>query len=93
MLNIKYTPEIVSFVVTDEGRSGFSFNMRDSIPTFRLPLLPEDEEPVIDLTPLLAGVYDRAGYNLVIRYDQPPKPLLSEQDTAWSAEILSASAT
>ncbi len=66
----------------------YPFFMRQSIPTFSLPLLPDDAEPTVDLGALLNGVYDRAGYDLVIRYDQPPIPDLSAEETIWAAELL-----
>jgi len=38
---------------------------------------------VIDLRHLLDQVYDRAGYEVVIDYDQLPVPLLAEDEAAW----------
>lgn len=66
----------------------YGFNVQQPIPTFRLPLLPEDQEPIVDLKELLAGVYDRAGYDLVIHYEQPPIPDLNEADASWAKELL-----
>jgi hypothetical protein len=66
----------------------YPFNMRQPIPTFPLPLLPDDEEPIVDLQTLLNGVYERAGYDLVIHYNQPPEPPLRDDDAAWAAQEL-----
>jgi len=66
----------------------YPFSMRQAIPTFSLPLLPDDAEPTVDLGALLNGVYDRAGYDLVIRYDQPPLPALSAEESTWATELL-----
>ena len=66
----------------------YPFSVRQSIPTFSLPLLPDDAEPTVDLGGLLNGVYDRAGYDLVIGYDQPPIPVLSAEESAWAAGLL-----
>ncbi|MBI3362065.1 MAG: DUF4058 family protein [Chloroflexi bacterium] len=66
----------------------YPFNVRDSIPRFRLPLLPDDREPIVDLKPMLDGIYDRAGFDLVIDYQSPPVPPLAEEDAAWAAETL-----
>ncbi len=61
----------------------YAFNLADPIPCFPLPLRSEDVCPVVDLRVLLDGIYDRSGYGLVIDYNQPPIPALSEYDAAW----------
>lgn len=61
----------------------YAFNLPDVIPTFPLPLRPGDEEPTIDLRPLLDQVYDRAGYGVVIDYSKAPTPGLKDTDRAW----------
>ncbi len=62
--------------------------MRDPIPCFPLPLQKGDEEPVVDLKPLLDELYDEASYDLRVDYTQPPVPALSEADAQWAADIL-----
>ncbi len=69
----------------------YPFGVRQPIPRFRLPLLPEDEEPLVDLNQLLADVYERAAYELVIRYDQPPEPPLQANDAEWAQQQLANS--
>ena len=66
----------------------YPFDVRDPIPRFRLPLIPGDSEPVIDLKPLLDGIYDRAAFDLVLDYQTPPDPPLAAADAGWAAEIL-----
>ncbi|MCW5852407.1 MAG: DUF4058 family protein [Anaerolineae bacterium] len=66
----------------------YPFGVRQRIPTFPLPLLPDDTEPKVDLSGLIKGVYERAGYDLVIDYNQPPVPPLKDEDAAWAAEVL-----
>jgi hypothetical protein len=61
----------------------YQFNVRAPIPVFALPLLPDDEEPLVDLGALLQNVYDRARYRLIVDYTQPPKPRLNPADTTW----------
>jgi Protein of unknown function (DUF4058) len=61
----------------------YAFNLPDPIPCFPLPLRSEDVCPVVDLRALLDGIYERSGYGLVIDYNQPPIPALSEYDAAW----------
>lgn len=54
----------------------YAFNLPDQIPSFPMPLQAGDPEPVVDLQTLLSQVYDRAGYEVVIDYDQPPVPAI-----------------
>lgn len=68
----------------------YAFSLRQPIPRFKLPLLKGDEEPIIDLTSLLHNIYERAGYDLVIDYQTPPTPRLSNQDATWATEQLKA---
>jgi Protein of unknown function (DUF4058) len=61
----------------------YDFSLRDAIPSFPLPLKPEDEEPIAHLQEIFAGVYDRAGYDLRLDYQaDPPPPTLSASDLA-----------
>ncbi|MCF2148659.1 DUF4058 family protein [Desmonostoc muscorum LEGE 12446] len=66
----------------------YAFNLPDVIPSFPLPLRTGDTEPLVDLQSLLAGIYDRASYDLVIDYSQQPVPALSETDAAWADALL-----
>ncbi|MCP2729550.1 DUF4058 family protein [Limnofasciculus baicalensis] len=66
----------------------YAFNLQNAIPSFPLPLQEGDPEPLVDLQSLLNGLYDRAGYDLVIDYSQEPLPALSEADTAWADGVL-----
>lgn len=66
----------------------YAFNLRDSIPSFPLPLQAGDREPFVDLQFLLQQVYDRAGYDLAIDYAREPVPALSEEDAAWMDALL-----
>jgi hypothetical protein len=67
----------------------YPFGVRQPIPTFPLPLLPGDDEPAVDFGALLNTVYDQAGYDLVVRYDRPPEPALTEADATWAVETAS----
>jgi hypothetical protein len=66
----------------------YTFNLQDVIPPFLLPLLAEDNEFLVDLQSLLAGIYERASYDLVINYHQDPISPLSEINAAWLNGIL-----
>lgn len=62
----------------------YPFNVREAIPTFPLPLLLDDEEPLVELGALIARVYERASYDLVIDYTRPPDPPLRQADAEWA---------
>lgn len=68
----------------------YPFSLQQPISIFPLPLLPDDQEPLVNLNALLAGVYERAGYDLVINYIEPPVPPLNQADAAWAAERVKA---
>jgi hypothetical protein len=64
------------------------FTLRHAIPTFRLPLLPGDEEPEVELGRILHELYDRAGFDLRIDYKQEPEPPLVGEDKMWVDGLL-----
>lgn len=66
----------------------YGFGVRDAIPVFPLPLLPDDPEPSIDLGALLQNLFDRARYDLIINYTEPPSPELNAEDAAWFQQRL-----
>ncbi len=66
----------------------YAFSLPDVIPSFALPLRPEDSEPVINLQALLNEIYDISGYDLIIDYSQEPIPALSQTDAAWTDVLL-----
>jgi Protein of unknown function (DUF4058) len=66
----------------------YTFNLQDVIPAFSLPLQTGDREPLVDLQRLLAGIYDRASYDLVIDYSKYPALQLSQQNAVWADALL-----
>ena len=68
----------------------YAFTVQQPIPTFPLPLLPDDQEPLVDLGAILHDLYDRARYRLVIDYSKPPIPPLDEAGATWATESLMA---
>jgi Protein of unknown function (DUF4058) len=68
----------------------YGFNLRDLIPCFSLPLRNQELEPTVDLHSLLDIVYDRAGYEFVLDYNNNSTPPLSEEDRSWSISLLKA---
>ncbi|MGG6270168.1 DUF4058 family protein [Leptolyngbya sp. AN03gr2] len=62
----------------------YGFSLREVLPSFLLPLKPDDSALVVELQAIFTGVYDRASYDLRLPYDQPvPPPTLSAEDQAW----------
>ncbi|NJN65680.1 MAG: DUF4058 family protein [Chloroflexaceae bacterium] len=59
------------------------FSIRQPVPVFRLPLqTSERPESLVDLTPLLHALYDRAGYDL--RLDDRAAPPRCRQLSPFS---------
>ena len=70
----------------------FRFSIRTPIPTISIPLLPGDAEPDLELNDILHALYERAGYDLSIDYQQPPQPRLRKEDKSWASTILAQAA-
>ena len=64
------------------------FGIRQAIPSFVLPLQPEDTEPTVDLGHLLHALYDRSGYDLRLNYRTEADPPLAGDDAVWAAGVL-----
>lgn len=69
----------------------YMFTIRDPIPDIPVPLQPGEAEPLLALNRLLHEVYDRAGFDLMVDYQQaPPPPRIHKQDTQWIRQLLRA---
>lgn len=66
----------------------YAFNLRQPIPSVPIPLLADEEEPILELQKLLNYVYDRGRYHLAINYTQPLSPPLSEENAQWAKTLL-----
>jgi hypothetical protein len=62
----------------------YAWSLRQTIPTFILPLLKGDYEPTVDLGAVLHALYDRARFDLRLDYTQPPVPTFTAEDVAWT---------
>ena len=82
---------LVSRAATRPRAHLYPFNLRDAIPVFTLPLLPNDEEPEVELGRILHALYERARYDLSLDYAQPPVPPIHEDDVEWARELIAAS--
>jgi len=80
---------VVSRATTRPMADLYEFQLRAQIPSFSLPLKPDEPELAVDLQVILLGVYDRGSYYLRIDYYQSvPLPKLSESDQQWVDELL-----
>jgi hypothetical protein len=66
----------------------FPFTVRQAIPAFPLPLQRRDEEPIVELTPLLHDLYQHAGYDLRLDYRAEAEPPLEGEDADWADGLL-----
>jgi hypothetical protein len=64
------------------------FGVRQTIPTFALPLRPDDEEPEVNLGRLLHALYERGSYDLRLDYRAQAEPPLADADAAWADGLL-----
>ena len=66
----------------------YGFNLPEPIPCFPLPLKNPEESIAINLQNILEALYNRAGYEYRIDYQQPvPLPALSPANQAWIAQL------
>ncbi len=90
-LNGPYRFDYVAHATTVAGRPlGRMWPMRleQRLKVIGIPL-QDGEAPVpLDLQQVLNTAYERAGYDLIVDYSQPPVPPLSEAQRAWANEVL-----
>ena len=62
----------------------YAFNVGDRIPSFPLPLLVSDAEPILDLQLLVSQLYDQLAYDYFINYNtSPPSPWSFDDVKSW----------
>ncbi len=62
-------------------------SVRDALPIVPVPLLPGDDDALLDLGHALQAIYDQARYDLSIDYGLPSDPPLAEADAAWARTL------
>lgn len=68
----------------------YKIALQQPLPSFPIPLKPEDSEPLVPLQEVFSHLYDRARYATRIDYRQPmPPPPLLEADQQWVNDLLS----
>ena len=65
-------------------RSPLAWPTANRIPSFPLPLLPGDTEPMVELQTLVDELYDQLGYESFIDYSSnPPLPWSEDDVESW----------
>ncbi|MEX2170132.1 MAG: DUF4058 family protein [Pirellulales bacterium] len=62
-------------------------NLRDRLPEIPIPLRYDDPDATLDLQPVLANLYDAAGYEDYI-YRGKPQPPLRGEDAVWAEGMI-----
>ncbi len=65
----------------------YLFDVPDLIPDFPIPLRPGEQEPVLALNKILHTLYDQGGYDMIIDYEHPPNPPLSDENAVWMKSL------
>lgn len=73
----------------DAKIEAYPVSLRQRLPRCRIPLLPEDDDAILDLPAVFTRCYDVGGYDLLIDYAQPPTVQLSPEDETWRITLLS----
>lgn len=66
----------------------YAIPLRNRLPRSVIPLLPEDDDAVLDLPAVLARSYEVGGYDLLLDYSQPPSVSLSKAEEEWMEALL-----
>jgi Protein of unknown function (DUF4058) len=67
----------------------YSISLQNPLPSFPIPLKPNDPDAIVALQDVFNHVYDRGRYESRIDYHQPiPPPKLTDEDTAWVEQRL-----
>lgn len=85
-------PEAPYLIALTSARTGstdvWPLCLPDPLPVVPVPLLPPDDDVVLDLGQALREVYDEAAYDLSIDYQQdPPPPPLSAEEQPWRNQL------
>jgi hypothetical protein len=62
-----------------------------ALPVVPIPLLPGDDDLLLDLQSVFTAAYELLGYDLIVDYTQPPEIPLSSEEEAWVDEHLQMS--
>jgi hypothetical protein len=66
----------------------YAVGLRKPIPAIPVPLARGDAEPDLRLNDVLHALYERARFDLRVRYDRDPEPPLEDADAAWARGLI-----
>jgi hypothetical protein len=66
----------------------YAFGIRQPIPVIPVPLAQGEPEPELRVNDVLHALYERARFDLRLRYDRLPEPPLGEDDAAWARGLV-----
>ncbi|MDM8518952.1 DUF4058 family protein [Anaerolineales bacterium HSG6] len=65
----------------------YPFNLPDIIPDIAIPLREPDESIPLPLNQILHAMYIERRYDLIINYDKPVSPKLSDENQVWATKL------
>jgi hypothetical protein len=68
----------------------FEWTLHTRLPRIPIPLLPGDADAILDLQQALTAVYERAGYDYSLHYDEALTLQPLPGDEAWLKQVLAA---
>jgi hypothetical protein len=66
----------------------YHWSLRDRLPTIPIPLTAGCADVRIDLAAVFSQTYDHAGYDYILNYDRPVRPVLDAADAEWVRSIV-----
>jgi Protein of unknown function (DUF4058) len=66
----------------------YSFGLAEPLPSFPLPLDGHSAEPIVELQRIFSDLFDRAGFDLVINYQNTLSPPLTAAEAEWSKQLV-----
>ncbi len=64
------------------------WRLRERLSVVPVPLKPEDRDAMLDLQGIFEAIFDRSGYDYMLKYDRNVTPPLNEADQEWVRAVL-----
>lgn len=68
----------------------YEWALQQPLPRIPIPLLPGDEDAILDLQRAIVSVYDRAGYDYALQYNEPLGSGFRPDQESWLRQVLTA---
>ena len=75
---------IISQAVRRPAADVYGWPLASPLPTLPIPLADDDPDVPLNLQAVLSLVYDRAGYDYSLNYQETVSPAFSEAETTWA---------